>query len=241
MCCHLSLLLPHPLQQQPTNHSVRGTVLSQSGAAACQLSQPIRGSHTLPGAIKALQRWGCPSIRGRARVEELWSFGRWLLWKRLPLAGSQRDVGGAWCFFGAQCHRGHLSESKILQGFLTWIMSWGRDHEQQVLLAGEGLQESCQLKAPVKILEMVSLRSWPCPTCLRCAGDDPSPAWRPEPGSVGADATGWKVKSTQPLCAFKHGVVLGPSPRAVSQVTRSAVTCGAELPVPPLACRPCLS
>lgn len=61
------------------------------------------------------------------------------------------------------------------------------------------------------------------PTCLD--GDDPSPAWRPELGSVGADGTGWKAKSMQPSCAFRHRVVLGPSPRAVSQDARSAVTC----------------
>lgn len=59
------------------------------------------------------------------------------------------------------------------------MMSWDRDQEQQVPPAGEGLQESCQLKVPVKILEMVPLRNQPCAetaTCLRCSGDDPSPA-----------------------------------------------------------------
>lgn len=95
-----------PLQQQPTNHSVRATMLSQSEASAFHLSQPIRGSHTLPGAIKPLLLLGCTSSRGDPRMEELWAFGRWFLWKRLPPAGSWKDVGGAWWYFGAQCHRG---------------------------------------------------------------------------------------------------------------------------------------
>lgn len=79
----------------------------------------------------------------------------------------------------------------MLEGLLTQIMSWDRDQEQQVPPA-EGLQESCLLNVPVKILEKVSLRSrlepgsarWHLenPTCLD--GDDPSPAWRPKLGSV---------------------------------------------------------
>lgn len=52
------------------------------------------------------------------------------------------------------------SESKMLEGLLTWVMSRDRDQEQQVPPEGEDLQESCQLKVPVKMREMVSLR--PC-------------------------------------------------------------------------------
>lgn len=72
----------------------------------------------------------------------------------------------------------------------------------------------------------VFLRSQPCARVCplgageshlpQCSRDDPSSAWRPELGSVEVDTTGQKVKSPQPWCAFRHGAVLGPSPRAVT-------------------------
>lgn len=49
----------------------------------------------------------------------------------------------------------------MLERLLTWVMSWDRDQEEQVPPAGDSLQESCQLKVPVKILEMLSLRNQP--------------------------------------------------------------------------------
>lgn len=55
MCLHMSLLLPHPSQQQLTNRSVKGTALSQSGAAICKLCQLIRDSHTPLRGIKVPQ------------------------------------------------------------------------------------------------------------------------------------------------------------------------------------------
>ena len=57
-CRHLSLLLSRPSQQQLTNRMVREAALSQSGAATCQLFQPIRGSHTPPRGYKG------PSVLG---------------------------------------------------------------------------------------------------------------------------------------------------------------------------------
>lgn len=71
-----------------------------------------------------------------------------------------------------------LSESKMLEGLLTWIMSWDREQEQQVAPAGECLQESWLLNVPVKILE-VSLRSQPCArVCLLAPGESHLPGWR---------------------------------------------------------------
>lgn len=78
-----------------------------------------------------------------------------VLLEKAPTCRVLEGCGWNTVFFWCPVLQG-LSESKMLKGLLTWVMSWDRDQEQQVSPAGEGLQESCQLKVPMKILEMFS-------------------------------------------------------------------------------------
>lgn len=115
MCRHLSLLLSQPSQQQLTNCRERGTILSQSRAATYQLSQPIRGRHSLPRGIKGPLCWGFPMLG------EMMVFCKSLL----PLRswGVCRLEGGSSSYLVPDATQGLLGESNMLQGSFTWMMS----------------------------------------------------------------------------------------------------------------------
>lgn len=157
-CCHLS----QPSQQLSTNHRVRETVLSQSRAATSQLSQPIRGSHTPLRGIKAPRCWV-------SRCDLRLSWGVVIVGSSSCLCGSGGCEGfkvafHVWC----SMPRGAFwVQPKCCRDCSAGCCLWMRTRSSRSPSAGEGLGELCQLKAPPRIFEIVSLVSWACAnSCL---------------------------------------------------------------------------